>query len=82
MMLPVGRLAVLRAYPRDAFIRAMSFIAIPGQVGPLMGPAVGGWLVEFASWHWILDQCANWYPGRVGGMALDAAERSAAQARI
>ena len=53
MMLPVGRLAVLRAYPRDAFIRAMSFIAIPGQVGPLMGPAVGGWLVEFASWHWI-----------------------------
>ena len=53
MMLPVGRLAVLRAYPRDAFIRAMSFIAIPGQVGPLMGPALGGWLVEFASWHWI-----------------------------
>lgn len=53
MMLPVGRLAVLRAYPRDAFIRAMSFIAIPGQIGPLMGPALGGWLVEFASWHWI-----------------------------
>ncbi|GGH61137.1 MFS transporter [Comamonas phosphati] len=53
MMLPVGRLAVLRSYPRDDFIRAMSFIAIPGQVGPLLGPALGGWMVEYASWHWI-----------------------------
>lgn len=53
MMLPVGRLAVLRSYPRDEFIRAMSFIAIPGQVGPLIGPALGGWMVEYASWHWI-----------------------------
>lgn len=53
MMLPVGRLAVLRTYPRDAFIRAMSFIAIPGQVGPLLGPTLGGWMVEYASWHWI-----------------------------
>ena len=53
MMLPVGRLAVLRTYPREAFMRAMTFIAIPGQIGPLMGPALGGWLVEVASWHWI-----------------------------
>ena len=53
MMLPVGRLAVLRAYPGDDFMRAMVFIAIPGQVGPLMGPILGGWLVEYASWHWI-----------------------------
>ncbi|MEX8194520.1 multidrug transporter subunit MdtD [Comamonas guangdongensis] len=53
MMLPVGRLAVLRTYPRDDFIRAMSFIAIPGQVGPLLGPTLGGWMVEYLSWHWI-----------------------------
>ena len=53
MMLPVGRLAVLRTYPRGEFIRAMSFIAIPGQVGPLLGPTLGGWMVEYASWHWI-----------------------------
>ena len=53
MMLPVGRLAVLRAYPRGEFIRAMSFIAIPGQIGPLLGPTLGGWMVEYASWHWI-----------------------------
>lgn len=70
MMLPVGRLAVLRAYPRDAFIRAMSFIAIPGQVGPLLGPTLGGWLVEYASWHWIF-----WINVPVGVVGIWAAWR-------
>lgn len=70
MMLPVGRLAVLRAYPRDAFIRAMSFIAIPGQIGPLLGPALGGWLVEYASWHWIF-----WINVPVGALGVWAAWR-------
>ncbi len=31
----------------------MSFVAIPGLIGPLIGPTLGGWLVETASWHWI-----------------------------
>jgi len=53
MLLPVGRLAVLRAYPRGEFLQAMSFVTIPGLIGPLIGPTLGGWLVEFASWHWI-----------------------------
>ncbi|KAF0815464.1 putative multidrug resistance protein MdtD [Andreprevotia sp. IGB-42] len=53
MLLPVGRLAVLRAVPRDRFLDAMSMIAIPGMLGPLVGPTLGGWLVEAASWHWI-----------------------------
>ena len=53
LLLPVGRLAVLRAFPREQFLRAMSFIAIPGLIGPLLGPTLGGWLVEIASWHWI-----------------------------
>ncbi|MDO9404019.1 MAG: multidrug transporter subunit MdtD [Polaromonas sp.] len=52
-LLPVGRLAVLRAFPRERFLQAMSFIAIPGLVGPLIGPTLGGWLVEVASWHWV-----------------------------
>ena len=30
----------------------MSFVAIPGLIGPLIGPTLGGWLVESASWHW------------------------------
>ena len=53
LMLPVGRLVVLRAYPRSEFVRVMTFIALPGLVGPLIGPTLGGWLVEYASWHWI-----------------------------
>jgi EmrB/QacA subfamily drug resistance transporter len=53
MLLPVGRLAVLRAYPRERLLQAMSVVAIPGLVGPLVGPTLGGWLVEIASWHWI-----------------------------
>ena len=53
MLLPVGRLAVLRSYPRKEFLAAMSFVTIPGLIGPLIGPTLGGWLVEAASWHWI-----------------------------
>jgi len=50
---PVGRLVVLRAFPREEFLPVMSFIAIPSMIGPLMGPTLGGLLVEYVSWHWI-----------------------------
>lgn len=53
MLLPVGRLAVLRSFPRGEFLRAMSFVTLPGLIGPLIGPTLGGWLVQAASWHWI-----------------------------
>jgi EmrB/QacA subfamily drug resistance transporter len=53
MLLPVGRLAVLRAFPREQFLHAISLVTIPGLVGPMVGPTLGGWLVQFASWHWI-----------------------------
>lgn len=53
MLLPVGRLAVLRSVPRRDFLAAISFVTIPGMIGPLIGPTLGGWLVQAASWHWI-----------------------------
>ncbi len=53
MLMPVGRLVVLRAFPKEQFLEAISFVAIPALVGPLIGPTLGGWLVEVASWHWI-----------------------------
>src|SRR5690606_17095401 len=53
MLVPVGRLAVLRVVPRERLIGVLAFMAIPGLVGPLVGPPLGGWLVEVASWHWI-----------------------------
>jgi len=53
MLLPVGRLALLRSVARHQFLPALSFVAIPGLIGPLIGPTLGGWLVQFASWQWI-----------------------------
>lgn len=53
LLLPVGRLTVLRAYPRSELLKVLSFVTIPGLVGPLVGPPLGGWLVEVASWHWV-----------------------------
>ncbi len=52
-LLPVGRLALLRILPRNQFLAAMSFISIPGLVGPMIGPTLGGFMVEYATWHWI-----------------------------
>jgi len=53
LLLPVGRLAILRAYPRAELLKVLSFVTIPGLVGPLLGPPLGGWLVEVATWHWV-----------------------------
>jgi EmrB/QacA subfamily drug resistance transporter len=53
MLLPVGRLVVMRVIPKTEFLAAMSFVTIPGLIGPLIGPTLGGWLVQIASWHWI-----------------------------
>ncbi|MFM2485643.1 multidrug transporter subunit MdtD [Celerinatantimonas yamalensis] len=53
LMLPVGRLAILRSIPRRQFLAAMSFVVMPGLLGPVIGPALGGLLVEIASWHWV-----------------------------
>ena len=53
LLLPVGRLSILRSFPRTHFLTAMSFIAVPGMMGPLLGPFLGGWFVEHLTWHWI-----------------------------
>jgi EmrB/QacA subfamily drug resistance transporter len=53
LLVPVGRLVVLRVFPGKAFLPVMTFISLPGLVGPLVGPALGGFLTEYISWHWI-----------------------------
>lgn len=67
LLLPVGRLAALRSFPGERFLEAISFIAIPGLIGPLLGPTLGGWLVQVASWHWIF--LINLPVGVIGGLA-------------
>ena len=53
LLLPVGRLAMLKVIPRAQFLSAMSLMSLAGLIGPLIGPTLGGWLVEVTTWHWI-----------------------------
>ena len=53
MMTPVGRLILLRTFPRDRLITAMMYMSIPAMIGPTIGPLVGGFLATYASWRWI-----------------------------
>jgi len=53
MMVPVGRLTLVRTFGRSELIRAMSFVAIPGLIGPMLGPTVGGLIVAYFHWRVI-----------------------------
>jgi len=53
MMMPVARLALLRAYPRSELLPVLNFVTMPGLIGPVLGPLLGGVLVTYATWHWI-----------------------------
>jgi EmrB/QacA subfamily drug resistance transporter len=53
MMVPVGRLAVLRSTEKKDLVKAIATITWPGLVAPVLGPPVGGFIVTHASWPWI-----------------------------
>jgi EmrB/QacA subfamily drug resistance transporter len=53
MMVPVGRLTLVRTFAKSELVRAMSFVAIPGLVGPMLGPVAGGMLVAYFHWRVI-----------------------------
>jgi EmrB/QacA subfamily drug resistance transporter len=53
MMVPVGRLTMVRTFPKSQLIRAMAFVAIPALVGPMLGPVLGGAIVRFLHWRVI-----------------------------
>jgi EmrB/QacA subfamily drug resistance transporter len=53
MMVPVGRLAVLRATPKDGLMRAIAIITWPGLIAPVIGPPLGGFITTYSSWRWI-----------------------------
>ncbi len=53
MMVPVGRLVLLRTAPRHELVRAMAWLAIPALIGPLIGPPLGGFLATFFDWRYI-----------------------------
>ena len=53
MMVPVGRLTLVETFAKSELIRAMSFVAIPGLVGPMLGPIAGGLIVGYFHWRVI-----------------------------
>ncbi len=53
MMMPVGRLTIVRTFPKGELLRAMNFVIIPALIGPLLGPTVGGLIVHWLSWREI-----------------------------
>ena len=53
MMVPVGRLTMVRTFAKSELVRAMSFVAIPALVGPMLGPIAGGLIVGYLHWRFI-----------------------------
>ncbi|SFR76155.1 DHA2 family efflux MFS transporter permease subunit [Sphingomonas jatrophae] len=53
MMLPVGRLVLLRSVAKRDMVSAMSWLIMPALIGPILGPPLGGFIVGYADWRWI-----------------------------
>jgi EmrB/QacA subfamily drug resistance transporter len=64
MMLPVGRITMVRTFAKSELINAMSFVAIPGLVGPMVGPVIGGAIIGY--FHWSVIFFVNIPIGLVG----------------
>jgi EmrB/QacA subfamily drug resistance transporter len=55
MMLPVGRLVLLRSVSRAQMVSALSWLTMPALIGPILGPPLGGFIVTYFSWRWVFD---------------------------
>ena len=53
MMVPIGRLVLLRSVSKGELVSAMTWLMVPAQIGPILGPPLGGFLVSSLSWRWI-----------------------------
>ena len=53
MMMPVGRLVLLRSVAKRDMVSAMSWLIMPALIGPILGPPLGGFIVTYLDWRWI-----------------------------
>ena len=53
MMVPVGRLVLLRSVPKAELVSAMAWLTVPALIGPVIGPPLGGFITTYFHWRWI-----------------------------
>src|SRR4051812_30328357 len=53
MLMPLGMTIMTRAAGPHRIGRLMAILGVPMLLGPILGPILGGWLIQVASWHWI-----------------------------
>ena len=70
MMVPVGRLVLLRSVPRSDIVRALAYLTIPAMIGPVVGPVLGGFITTYFHWRWIF-----WINVPIGALGVALALR-------
>jgi len=55
MMVPVGRLLLLRTVAKQELVAAMAWLTMPALIGPVLGPPIGGLIVTYFNWRWIFN---------------------------
>src|SRR6202142_352624 len=53
MMVPVGRLVLLRSTPKSEMVNALAYLTVPALIGPVVGPLLGGFITTYFHWRWI-----------------------------
>ncbi len=73
MMVPVGRLTLVRTFAKSELVRTMSFISIPALIAPMLGPVAGGLIVGYLHWRFIFFVNISDWPNRfVHGLSASA----------
>ena len=53
MMVPVGRLVILRSVEKSNLVQALAYLSTPAMLGPVLGPPLGGFITTYFHWRWI-----------------------------
>ena len=70
MMVPVGRLIILRTVPKSDLVRALTYLTLPALIGPVFGPMLGGFITTYFHWRWIF-----WINVPIGFLGIALATR-------